>query len=1213
MRPSEIIRLIVIFSSFLFFLDTVRSYAQKDPTIYYVSPAGNDSNPGTESLPWKTLSKAASMATANVTVFIKQGIYRERLVPVNSGTLDAPITFTCYPHDSVTITGAGMMPPTGWWAGLIWVQGLSYIKISGLRVINSENFGIDVENCSHITIEKNYVDSTYSSGMKVYASDNIVIDANEVVRGCIGSDLEECISVATVNFLEIKNNRVHDGRSIGIDVKYGSSNAILCKNEVYNQNGGIGIYIEAWTLHEYNIDVFDNFSHDNGIGFAVTSEMGGLIEAVRLHHNMAYSNQQRGIVIVGWGGGQSHPVKNIKVYGNIVYANGFGIEIGGYTGTTLDSIGVFNNLIYRNKNAGVRITRYDGPSGEYAMRNVSILNNTIYGNGTVGNGWDADNGGMNIFNISPENLIIRNNILSSNTICTIFVSPEVPAGNLAIDYNFFDGFRNYPYETAGTNPVYGSPLFVDSLKNDYHLQASSPCIDKGHPDQEYNDPADPNRPGYALCPAQGTLRNDMGAYGGPYASSPDTMVIATPLTPSLVGPENGEKSISITPTLSWERPIGAVTYRLQASLNSWFSTTVVDDSTITKTFKSIGPLQNGTTYFWRVNARNEGGTSDWSQVRSFTTTIATPLGPAFYVSPTGNDSNPGTESLPWKTLSKAASMATANTTVFIKQGIYSERLVPAHSGTAEGLITFTSYPGDSATITGAGMKPPTGWWAGLIWIQGLAYVKISGLRVINSENVGIDVENSNHIIIEKCYVDSTYSPGIKMYASNNAIIESNEVVHCCIGKEEECLSVSMTNLVEIRNNRVYNGLTEGIDVKNGSSNAVVTKNEVYSQGSCGIYIEAWDKHEFNIDVFDNTSYENVQGFAVAAENDGMIEAIKIHHNNAYKNDRGFIVAGWGIGQTHTIKNIEIYGNVSHENRVGIELGGYTGTTMDSIKIFNNVIHHNTTGVGITRYDGASGQYEMRNIEIINNTICRNGASSSGWSDGGINVSFINPSNLFIRNNILSSNAAYTICVQPDVSRASVTIDYNTFDGFKNYPNETAGVNTVYGNPLFVDTLRNDYHLQAASPCIDKGNPSQEYNDPADPNTPGFALYPAQGTPRNDMGAYGGPYATASDVTTSTDDDNIDSSTLPELFELYQNFPNPFNLSTKINYSIPKSSFVTLKVYDLLGKEITTLVNERKSAGNYSVNLNASNLPSGVYFYRMLAGSFVSTKKFILLK
>ena len=85
------------------------------------------------------------------------------------------------------------------------------------------------------------------------------------------------------------------------------------------------------------------------------------------------------------------------------------------------------------------------------------------------------------------------------------------------------------------------------------------------------------------------------------------------------------------------------------------------------------------------------------------------------------------------------------------------------------------------------------------------------------------------------------------------------------------------------------------------------------------------------------------------------------------------------------------------------------------------------------------------------------------------------------------------------------------------------------------------------------------------------------------------------------------------FNLSQNYPNPFNPTTTIKYSVIKESFVTIKIYNVLGKEINTLVNEKKSAGNYSVNFNGSNLPSGIYFYRMKAGNFVSTKKFVLLK
>jgi hypothetical protein len=89
--------------------------------------------------------------------------------------------------------------------------------------------------------------------------------------------------------------------------------------------------------------------------------------------------------------------------------------------------------------------------------------------------------------------------------------------------------------------------------------------------------------------------------------------------------------------------------------------------------------------------------------------------------------------------------------------------------------------------------------------------------------------------------------------------------------------------------------------------------------------------------------------------------------------------------------------------------------------------------------------------------------------------------------------------------------------------------------------------------------------------------------------------------------------LPKSFSLAQNFPNPFNPSTVIEYSIPKEEFVSIKVYNILGKEITTLVNEKKSAGNYEIRFDAGSLPNGVYLYKLIAGNFVETRKMILIK
>jgi len=83
--------------------------------------------------------------------------------------------------------------------------------------------------------------------------------------------------------------------------------------------------------------------------------------------------------------------------------------------------------------------------------------------------------------------------------------------------------------------------------------------------------------------------------------------------------------------------------------------------------------------------------------------------------------------------------------------------------------------------------------------------------------------------------------------------------------------------------------------------------------------------------------------------------------------------------------------------------------------------------------------------------------------------------------------------------------------------------------------------------------------------------------------------------------------------LSQNYPNPFNNSTVIWYSIPEDGLVSLKIYNTIGEEVLTLLNEEKQIGNYQIDFKTDNLPSGIYFYRLKAANFIQTKKMILLK
>lgn len=109
------------------------------------------------------------------------------------------------------------------------------------------------------------------------------------------------------------------------------------------------------------------------------------------------------------------------------------------------------------------------------------------------------------------------------------------------------------------------------------------------------------------------------------------------------------------------------------------------------------------------------------------------------------------------------------------------------------------------------------------------------------------------------------------------------------------------------------------------------------------------------------------------------------------------------------------------------------------------------------------------------------------------------------------------------------------------------------------------------------------------------------------------WGSASAVLTVTGVDEELIGLKPDFFQLYSNYPNPFNPNTKIRYAISETAYTTLIVYSILGKEVATLINEQKSPGIYEVNFEAANLPSGTYIYKLNAGSFTQTKKMIVLK
>ena len=383
----------------------------------------------------------------------------------------------------------------------------------------------------------------------------------------------------------------------------------------------------------------------------------------------------------------------------------------------------------------------------------------------------------------------------------------------------------------------------------------------------------------------------------------------------------------------------------------------------------------------------------------------------------------------------------------------------------------------------------------------------------------------------------------------------------------------------------------------------------------------------------------------------IISKNKIIGNKVKAKDSGYgggiSAAGASSKSNILLDNNFICGNKTF-SEVGYSKGAGIVCYFSAPKIRNNIIVDNSTdypqdnaqfafggGIAVHWYKELVDEWPICDnplnlVAIIeNNTIAYNNDKIAG---GGVALRSVAAN---LKNNIIgcnfSNNNAQIKVEYPDAIETksrTVKVDYcnveGGVEGISKFYNGTGNINIF---PEFSDE-EHWYLKRDLSPCIDSGDPSKDYEDIEDQFFSGRACFPALGTKRNDIGAFGGPYSKWQQMTEPTDVEDLVSIEIHNLPYLSQNYPNPFNPSTTIKYQIPdqvrndkmfvtlsgaEESFVTLKVYDILGREVAFLVNENQKPGNYKVVWNASDLPSGVYFYELSYGAFIETKKLTLIK
>ena len=451
---------------------------------FYVSKTGDDSNPGTQTAPWRTIQHAADAVRAGATVNVRGGIYEERVsIKASGNATDGYVTFRSSPGETAVLDAEHFVPDGR--SAILTIHNKSYVRIEGFEIRNYRTaehlltpLGISVMGTgSHIELLKNnvhHIEQMFNGrdapghgangfGIAVYGTDaktpisELVIDGNEVHHLKTGSSESLVVNENVTNF-RITHNIVHDNNNIGIDV--------------------IG---------------FERTAPDPAVDQARDGVVSGnLVYNITSRGNPAYRNDESSDGIYVDGG------TRILIEQNVVHDVDFGIELASeHKGRATSYVTARNNLIYHCHTAGVSIGGYEPERGH--TEHCTMVNNTLYDNDTSGTG-----SGEFQMQWNMTDNIFANNIVYAGPRCLLSLNKsqvEKSQPPVTIDHNLYycasgskastwgmssapiAGFDNYVQSTGSDrHSRFLDPHFVNATK-DFHLRSDSPAIAAGTTDR----------------------------------------------------------------------------------------------------------------------------------------------------------------------------------------------------------------------------------------------------------------------------------------------------------------------------------------------------------------------------------------------------------------------------------------------------------------------------------------------------------------------------------------------------------------------------------------------------------------------------------------------------------------------------------------------------------------------------------------------------------
>jgi hypothetical protein len=493
--------------------------------------------------------------------------------------------------------------------------------------------------------------------------------------------------------------------------------------------------------------------------------------------------------------------------------------------------------------------------------------------------------------------------------------------------------------------------------------------------------------------------------------------------------------------------------------------------------------------------------------------LTAPLFAAKYVATNGSDTNPGTIDQPFKTITKAISVAVPGDTIYVRGGSYPLTATISISASKSGADTskryfLLAYPNERPLLDFSNIA------SGRKGISLNAnYWYIRGLEVKGAGDNGLEINGGSHNIIEFCSFFENRDSGVQL--SNGA--SNNRIINC-----DSYYNADPPDYADA------DGFAPKLTVGSG--------NYFYGCRAWGNCDDGWD------------------GYLRGANN------VTTTLENCWTWGNGYLKDGTDPGP--------------QANGNGFKMGG--GDNGNSEQLMHHFILKNCLAFG-NKVKGFDQNNNVGSMTLLNCT---------GYNNKDANYRIqrmLNPGQTVIVKNCVSFNGSVQLgnfAVQETNSWYSpfvVTVeDFLSLD-----PASASALRQLDGSLPKIEFM----HLAAGSDLIDAG---------VDLGMPFKGKAP-------DLGAFESDFATAVET----------AEFIPAEFRLYQNYPNPFNPATTIKFVLPKSSFATLKIFNLAGQEIATLVDGFEIVGEHEAKWQPQDLPSGIYFYRLQADDLSETRKLIL--